>query len=251
MTKSQVSISVIIITLNEEDNIRACLQSIEWADEIIVVDSGSSDATLGICREFTEKVLINREWRGFGYQKNLALQQATGDWVLSLDADERVSPALQKIIKQVVSAPEAEAYALPRQAYFLGNPMRHGGWWPDFVIRLFRRDAGEFDNVLVHETVRVKGAVKKLKEPIIHYTYVSLEQLLNKINVYSTAGAAQASTKNKRGGLAKALGKSCWTFFRAYCLRAGFLDGSAGLIAAISKAEETYYRYLKLGFRQG
>lgn len=241
-------ISVIIITLNEAENIRACLESVAWADEIVVVDSGSTDATLAICREFTDKVLLNENWQGYGYQKNLALQQANGDWILSLDADERVSPELQQVIKTVVAAPDADAYALPRQAYFLGKAMRHGGWWPDYVVRLFRRGAGEFSNVLVHETVLAQGTVKKLPEPIIHYSYVSLEQLLHKINQYSSAGALQAQAKNKHGGLLKALGRGGWAFFRAYCLRAGFLDGQAGLIAAIAKAEETYYRYLKLSF---
>lgn len=250
MNRQRPGISVIVITLNEAENIRACLQSVAWADEIIVVDSGSDDGTPEICREFTEKVLVNRDWQGYGFQKNLALQQAACAWVLSLDADERVGPKLRQAIMDAVSAPEADAYAVPRQAYFLGKAMRHGGWWPDYVVRLFRREAGEFSNVLVHETVQVRGTVKKLKEPLIHYSYVSLEQLLEKTNKYSSAGARQALAKHKRGGLAKALGKGCWTFFRAYCLRAGFLDGSAGLIAALAKAEETYYRYLKLDYLQ-
>lgn len=246
MPKHQPRLSVIIITLNEAKNIRACLESISWADEIIVVDSGSSDETTAICQEFSAKILINSDWQGFGYQKNLALQQATGDWVLSLDADERVSPALRKTIEQTIALPTADAYMLPRQAYFLGKAMRHGGWWPDYVLRLFRRDCGEFSNVLVHETVITQGKVAKLPQPLIHYSYVSLEQLLSKINQYSSAGAKQAKEKGKRGSLHKALGRGMWAFFRAYCLRAGFLDGSAGLIAAISKGEETYYRYLKL-----
>lgn len=250
MSRQYPSLSVIIITLNEADNIRACLQSVAWADEIVVVDSGSSDGTLEICREFTDKIFVNSDWRGFGFQKNHALQQASGEWILSLDADERVSPALQQAIQTTLSAPKANGYALPRQAYFLGKAMRHGGWWPDFVVRLFRRTAGEFSDVLVHETVQVQGAVEKLREPLVHYSYVSLEQLLDKINKYSSAGAAQAQARNKRGGLGQALARGCWTFFRAYCLRAGFLDGSAGLIAAIGKSQETYYRYLKLAYRQ-
>jgi len=248
MHNQNSKLSVIIITLNEAENIRACLESVAWADEVIVVDSGSTDDTLSICAELGAKVLINREWQGFGFQKNLALQQATGDWILSLDADERISPALEQLIKDKISAPDADGYLFPRQAYFLGKAMRYGGWWPDYVLRLFRRGAGEFSQVLVHENVLLIGKVEKLREPIIHYSYVSLEQLLDKINKYSSAGAKQAQRKNKRGGLGRALARSCWTFFRAYCLRAGFLDGSAGLIAAISKAEETYYRYLKLSF---
>lgn len=248
MPNQKPELSVIIITLNEAENIRACLESVSWADEIIVVDSGSTDETVSICRELGAKVLINPDWQGFGFQKNLALKQATGDWVLSLDADERISPALQQLIQKTLIAPIAEGYLFPRQAFFLGKAMRHGGWWPDYVLRLFRRGAGEFSSVLVHENVLLKGKIEKLQEPIIHYSYVSLEQLLDKINTYSSAGARQAQNKNKRGGLARALARGCWTFFRAFCLRGGFLDGSAGLIAAISKAEETYYRYLKLSF---
>ena len=250
MLNQHPRISVIIITLNEAENIRSCLESVAWVDEIIVVDSGSSDDTLEICDEFNVKTLVNREWQGYGHQKNLALQQATGDWVLSLDADERISSELKNVIRKVVAEPSADAYAMPRQAYFLGEAMRHGGWWPDYVVRLFRRGVGEFSNVLVHESVQIQGTVQKLKEPIIHFSYVSLEQLLEKINKYSSAGAAQAYVKNKRSSLGKAIGKSCWTFFRSYCLRAGFLDGQAGLIAAISKAEEAYYRYLKLSYLQ-
>lgn len=241
-------LSVIIITLNEAENIRPCLESVGWADEIVVVDSGSSDGTVEICREFGAKVLINTDWPGFGPQKNRALEQASGDWILSLDADERVSPALRQSIEAILAKPAADGYLLPRQAYFLGHPMRHGGWWPDYVLRLFRRQAGSFAPVLVHETVLLQGKTAKLQEPLIHFSYVSLEQLLAKINKYSSAGARQAQSKQKTGSLGKALARGFWAFFRAYCLRAGFLDGSAGLIAAISKGEETYYRYLKLSF---
>lgn len=248
MHNQHSKLSVIIITLNEVENIRACLESVAWADEIIVVDSGSTDGTPAICEEMGAKVLVNRDWQGFGFQKNLALRQAQGDWVLSLDADERISPALQDLIKTTLASPNADGYLFPRQAYFLGKAMRHGGWWPDYVLRLFRRDAGEFSQVLVHENVLLTGKVEKLREPIIHYSYVSLEQLLDKINHYSSAGARQAQGKNKRASLGLALAKGAWAFFRAYCLRAGFLDGSAGLIAAIGKGEETYYRYLKLSF---
>lgn len=248
MPNQNNKLSVIIITLNEAKNIRACLESVAWTDEIIVVDSGSSDETLSICEEFRAKILVNRDWQGFGFQKNLALQQATGDWILSVDADERISPALQQLIKDTLASPTGDGYLFPRQAFFLGKAMRHGGWWPDYVLRLFRRHSGEFSQVLVHENVLVTGKVEKLHEPIIHYSYVSLDQLLDKINHYSSAGAKQAQCKNMQGSLTKALARGGWAFFKAYCLRAGFLDGSAGLIAAISKGEETYYRYLKLSF---
>lgn len=248
MSEHNPRLSVIIITLNEAENIRSCLESVGWADEIIVVDSGSSDSTVDICRELGAKVFVNSDWQGFGYQKNLALQQAGGEWILSLDADERVTEQLKQAILASISQPQADGYLIPRQAYFLGKAMRHGGWWPDYVLRLFRRDRGQFSNVLVHETVSIEGKIAKLKQPLTHYSYVSLEQLLGKINQYSSAGAKQALFKGKSGGLRKALFRGGWAFFRAYCLRAGFLDGSAGLIAAISKGEETYYRYLKLAY---
>jgi glycosyltransferase involved in cell wall biosynthesis len=241
-------LSVIIITLNEAENIRACLESVIWADEIIIVDSGSTDETLQICQEFSATIVMNTHWQGFGYQKNLALQHATCNWVLSLDADERISDQLRETIINTINSADADAYSLPRQAYFLGKKMRHGGWWPDYVLRLFRRDLGRFTNVLVHETIEVKGNTKILQEPIIHYSYTSLEQLLTKINKYSSAGSKEAQKKQASSGLGKALFRGSWAFFRAYCLRLGFLDGSAGFIAAISKAEETYYRYLKLSF---
>lgn len=246
MLNQHAKLSVIIITLNEQENIRPCLESVKWADEIVVVDGGSEDATVEICHEFGATVIVNRNWKGFGYQKNLALQHANGDWILSLDADERVTDRLRQLIDDTLCNPDAEGYALPRQAYFLGTPMRHGGWWPDYVVRLFRRDSGQFSNAVVHETVQINGRSKKLNEPLIHFSYVSLEQLLEKINRYSSDGALQAKLKQKRGGLSKALFRGVWAFFRAYCLRLGCLDGGAGLIAAISKAEETYYRYLKL-----
>ncbi len=241
-------LSVIIITLNEAENIRACLESVIWADEIIIVDSGSTDETLQICQEFSATIVMNTNWQGFGYQKNLALQHATCDWVLSLDADERISDQLRETIISTINSADAEAYSLPRQAYFLGKKMRHGGWWPDYVLRLFRRDLGRFTDVLVHETIEVQGTTKTLQEPIIHYSYTSLEQLLTKINKYSSAGAKEAQKRQASGGLGKALFRGGWAFLRAYCLRLGFLDGSAGFIAALSKAEETYYRYLKLSF---
>ena len=224
------------------------MDSVTWADEIIIVDSGSTDETLQICQEFPVTIVVNTHWQGFGYQKNLALQHSTCNWVLSLDADERISDQLRETIIEAINSVDADAYLLPRQAYFLGKEMRHGGWWPDYVLRLFRRDLGRFTDVLVHETIEVNGNTKTLHEPIIHYSYTSLEQLLTKINKYSSAGAKEAQKKRASSGLGKALFRGSWAFFRAYCLRLGFLDGSAGFISAISKAEETYYRHLKLSY---
>jgi len=248
MTKA--SLSVVIITKNEEDNIRGCLESVSWADEIIIVDSGSEDETLVICKEYTDKIFTYKEWKGFGFQKNLALQQATKDWVLSLDADERVTSILRAEIENTISNSACSAFSIPRQAYFLGQVMKHGGWWPDYVVRLFRRGAGVFSEDIVHERVIVNSPVLKITTPLLHYSYMNLDQLMNKMNAYSSAGADKAYRQGKNSNLLKAIVKAKWTFFRAYFLRLGFLDGQAGFIAAFSKAEETYYRYLKLSYIQ-
>lgn len=245
---SKPQLSVIIITLNEADTIQDCLMSASWADEIIVVDAGSEDDTVSICKQFTDKVYINNEWQGFGPQKNLALGYATGKWILSIDADERITKALQAEITNELSLASANAYSIPRQSYYLGKRMRHGGWWPDYVVRLFRRSHGRFSNDIIHERVLFDGEAKRLRNPLEHNSFRSLDQVLEKVNRYSTEGARQAREKGRHGGLAKALLKGIWTFFRCYILRAGFLDGQEGFMAAVSNAEGTYYRYLKLKY---
>lgn len=243
-----MGLSVTIITKNEASNIRDCLESVTWADEIIIVDSGSGDSTVAICKEYTDKVFIHKDWQGFGVQKNLALQHATQDWILSLDADERVPLALRMEIENAIKNSVYSAFSVPRQTYFLGQPMKHGGWWPDYVVRLFRRDSGSFSEDIVHEHVLVNGLVFKVSTPLLHYSYMNLHQLMEKMNQYSSAGASKAYQKGKSGSLIKAIAKAKWIFFRAYFLRLGMLDGQAGFIAAFSKAEETYYRYLKLSY---
>jgi glycosyltransferase involved in cell wall biosynthesis len=245
---AKANLSVVLITKNEEGNIRECLQSVAWVDEIIVVDSSSDDNTIAICKEYTDKISINDKWKGFGYQKNLALQQATKDWVLSLDADERIPAALRIEIENVINNSAYSAFAIPRQAYFLGQAMKHGGWWPDYVVRLFRRNTGIFSEDIVHERILVNDSVQKLSTPMLHYSYTNLDQLMAKMNQYSSAGAYKAYQQDKNSSLLKAIAKAKWTFFRAYFLRLGILDGQAGFIAAFSKAEETYYRYLKLSY---
>ncbi|MFZ2171512.1 MAG: glycosyltransferase family 2 protein [Methylococcaceae bacterium] len=237
-----------MITKNEESNIRECRESVSWVDEIIVVDSGSEDNTIAICKDYTDKISINEDWKGFGYQKNLALQQATKEWVLSLDADERITSALRMEIENAINNSAYSAFAIPRLAYFLGQAMKHGGWWPDYVVRLFRRDRGVFSEDIVHERILVNEPVRKLATPLLHYSYTDLDQLMTKMNQYSSAGAYKAYQQGKNGSLLKAIAKAKWTFFRAYFLRLGILDGQAGFIAAFSKAEETYYRYLKLSY---
>ncbi len=241
-------LSVILITRNEVENLAECLETVRWADEIVVVDSGSDDGTQAIARRYTDKLYETHDWPGFGIQKNRALAHARGDWVLSLDADERVTPALRAAIQQAITEGRHRVYRMPRQSWFLGRRMRHGGWSPDFVTRLFRRGAARFSDDLVHERLLHDDPAGTLDAPLLHFSYRDLEQVLEKINRYSSAGAANMLAKGRRGGLGRALGHGLWSFLQTWLLRRGFLDGREGLILAIANAQGAYYRYLKLKY---
>ena len=241
-----MKLSAIVIVKNEGAGIRRCLVSLNWVDEIVVLDSGSTDDTVAICREFTPHVHVT-DWPGFGPQKNRALQLATGDWVLSLDADEWVTPASRGEIERAVAlAQDAAAFRLPRRSSFCGRFMRHSGWWPDHVVRLFRRGAARFSDDAVHERVIVDGKIGTLQEPLMHETFVDLDELLGKMNNYSTLSAQEMQRAGKRSGLAMAVVRAAWAFVRTYFLRLGFLDGREGFMLAVATAEGTYYRYVKL-----
>lgn len=241
-----MTLSIIVITKNEADAIRDCLSSVAWADEIVVVDSGSSDATVAICREFTDKVVV-REWPGFGAQKNHALSLAAGDWVFSIDADERVTPELRAEIEAAMrDSGERRAFRTPRLSSFCGRFMQHGGWRPDYVTRLFRRGCARFSDDLVHERLIVDGGTGTLTRPLIHLSYADLEEVLDKLDRYSTAGAETLALRNENSSLLRAIVHGGWAFLRTYLLRAGFLDGREGFMLAVVNAETTYYRYLKL-----
>lgn len=238
-------LSVIIIARDEENNLRDCLESVAWADEIIVVDSGSTDATVAIAREFTPHVYVH-DWLGFGAQKNRALSYASGEWVLSLDADERVTPELRSEIEAAMRDVKHTAYDVPRLSNYCGRFMRHSGWQPDYVTRLFRRGSARFSDDLVHERLLVDGTVGKLRSSLLHYSFNDLEEVLHKMDLYSTAGAHKLYARGKNASMASAILHGAWSFFRTYVLRAGFLDGREGFMLAVSNAEGTYYRYLKL-----
>jgi glycosyltransferase involved in cell wall biosynthesis len=243
----QDNLSVVIITLNEEHAIAECLASVAWADEIIVVDSGSTDKTLEICSSYGAVIHCTTEWHGFGYQKNLALSLATKDWVLSLDADERVSDELRaEIIEAINSDKDQAVYRIPRRSSYCGQFIKHSGWSPDYVVRLFPRLAAKFTDDIVHENVIFSGKLHTVKHPILHISYVDLEEVLNKTNRYSTDGAVKLYNQGKRSSLSKAVLRGFWAFLRTYFLRLGFLDGRMGFVLAVSNAQTTYYRYLKL-----
>ncbi|MBI1395518.1 MAG: glycosyltransferase [Betaproteobacteria bacterium] len=242
-----MSVSVVVITRNEEAAVGRCLESVAWADEIVVLDSGSSDRTTEIARALGARVQESDDWPGFGPQKNRALALATGDWILSLDADEWVTEPLAREIRAAVANPGAhDAFELPRSSSFCGREMRHSGWWPDYIVRLFRRGRARFSDDLVHERVIVDGSVGRLTEPLRHESFVSLEQVVDKMNRYSTAGAEMRLSRGKRGSVGGAVVHGVWAFLRTYVLRAGFLDGREGFVLAVANAEGTYYRYLKI-----
>ncbi len=239
-------LSIILITKNEAANIRACLESVAWADEIIVVDSGSTDDTVAICRELGATV-HEHDWPGFGEQKNRALGYATKDWVLSLDADERVTPELRAEIETVLRNESAsDAYLVPRLSNYCGRFMRHSGWYPDLLPRLFKRGKARFSDDLVHERLIIEGDTGELKGMLLHYAFDDLEEVLHKVNQYSSAGAAMMQRRGRQASLSGAVLRGLWSFMRTYVLRAGFLDGREGFMLAVSNAEGTYYRYLKL-----
>jgi glycosyltransferase involved in cell wall biosynthesis len=245
------TLSVILITKNEEANIIECLSSVSFADEIIVLDSGSTDSTIELCRSFTRKIFRNDDWQGFGVQKNRVLDQAQGEWILSIDADERVTPALRAEIQQVIQHPGYVAYRIPRRSHYCGRWIQHSGWQPDYVTRLFRRDSAHFSSDLVHEQVQVlSGKIGTLQNPLLHYSFTSLEEVLDKINYYSSASAQMLKNERQPSSLKKAIFHGLWTFFRTYFLKRGFLDGREGFMLAVSNAEGTYYRYLKLMYLQ-
>src|SRR3954468_4600009 len=247
-------LSAIVITRNEEKRIRDCLASIAFANEIIVVDNGSSDATAEIARAAGARVHIAPDWPGFGPQKNRALDLATRPWVLAIDADERVTPELRdEILALVRSAPREDAWDLPRRSSYCGQYMAHSGWYPDRVTRLFRRGTARFSEDVVHERLVTQGTVGHLQHHLLHESFDDLSAVLVKVDRYSTLGAQRLWQQGRRSSLAGAIAHGFWAFVRTYVLQRGFLDGRMGFVLAVSNAEGTYYRYLKLWLiqRQG
>lgn len=240
-------ISAIIIAFNESKNIYKCIDSLRWCREIIVVDSGSTDDTVALARDAGARVHITKDWPGFGIQKNRALALATQPWVLSIDADERVSPPLAREIQTIISENNRfDAYAMPRLSSYCGQYMHHGDWYPDIIVRLFRRDKAKFSDALVHESVQVQGTIGRLHHHLHHESFHDLEQVLAKLNAYSTSGAQMMLRDKRSSGILTALAHGWWTFIRCYILKFGFLDGRLGYVLAMSNAHGAYYRYLKL-----
>lgn len=242
-----VALSVIVITRDEEANVADCLASVSFARECVVVDSGSRDRTVEIARAAGARVEQTQDWPGFGPQKNRALALATQPWVLSIDADERVTPQLRAAIVQAVQgAGGAAAYSMPRRSSYCGQYIAHSGWYPDRVVRLFRRGSARFSDDAVHERLVTQGEVGRLQGDLLHTTYPDLETMLEKLNRYSTASAGMLHAQGRQVSLGGAVARGLWAFFRTYVLRSGWLDGRMGFVLAVSQAEGTYYKYLKL-----
>jgi len=242
-----MSVSAIVITKNAEPTIRRCLESVKWADEIIVVDSGSTDATADICRELGAKFHQTPDWPGHGPQKNRALDRASGEWIVALDSDEWMTPELRQEVEGAMAEPRGHAaFAIPRRSSFCGRFMRHSGWWPDYVVRLFRRDASRFSEDHTHDRLIIQGRTGKLKQSIMHEAITDLDQVIVKMNMYSSSAARMKHQQGRKASLFTALLHGGWAFFRTYVLRLGFLDGREGFMLAVANAEGSYYRYVKL-----
>jgi glycosyltransferase involved in cell wall biosynthesis len=239
-------LSVAIIARNEEQNLPACLGSVGFAAQIVVVDSGSTDATAEIARDFGCQV-YNEPWRGFGAQKQFAIDRCTHLWVLLLDADERVPAATASAIREIIESgsDETAGYSFPRKNFFQGRWIRHL-WGKDRVVRLFRKNSGRMSPVRVHEAVEVKGSVKALDVPLEHYTESSLSKLLLKLDHYTTLGAQEAFEEGKRASVWTAAAVAVFAFLQSYLLKRGFLDGVQGLTLSVAESVSRFFKYAKL-----
>ena len=245
--EDKISLSVAIITKNEAENLPDCLESVSFARQIVVVDSGSTDDTVRIASDFGCDVFVE-SWRGFGPQKQFAIDQCINPWVLVLDADERIPGDTAQTIKNVILNPSitAAGFSFPRKNFFQGRWIRHAGWWPDRIVRLFRNGQGRMTPAKVHESVEVKGLVELLDCPIEHYTESRLSNILIKIDQYSTLGAEESFKEGKTASIWSAVFRAKLTFLHNYILRCGFLDGSPGLTLAITDAINKFSKYAKL-----
>ena len=240
-------VSAILITKNEERNVADCLASLVFAEEIVVVDSGSTDRTEAICRRDPRVRWFPEEWKGFGPQKNSALAKALGPWIFSIDADERVSDELAREIAGLdLSSVPVDGYRVPRRSYFGDAWVRHGGWYPDYTIRLWRKDRGRFNDRQVHEVVRLSGRVGTLAGDLIHYTYRDTADFLERMDRYAALGAEELRKEGARGTLLDLWFRPPFTFLKMYLLRRGFLDGALGFRLAMLYSRYTFAKYSKL-----
>jgi glycosyltransferase involved in cell wall biosynthesis len=241
-----MSLSVAIITKNEEANISRCLQSVRWANEIIILDTHSTDRTVQIAQEHGAKV-HTAEWKGFGRAKQKAVDLTTGDWVLSLDADEVVTePLADEMRKVMASSSDISGYYVKRRNLFLKKWISHGGWYPDYTLRLFKRGHGRFDDAIVHEGLHVTGKTAYLNGELRHYNYPTLALYLERSNRYTTLGAQKAYAAGVRANIFDLTIRPCLSFFSHYIIKQGFRDGLEGLLISTLSAVAVQTKYAKL-----
>jgi len=238
-------ISVVIITKNEEHNIERCLKSVQWADEIVVIDNGSSDRTMDICRQYNCRIK-ETNWLGFGPLKKMAVDLATQDWIFSIDADEQVSEPLKDKIFNILENPQHNGFRIKRESYYLGKKIRFCGWNRDYQLRLFNRRFGNFNDKPVHESVGISGEVGKIEEPLYHYTYPTVQSHIEKMNRYTELGLDLLIEKKKTASIGGAVLRGLAKFFKMYILQLGFLDGKIGFVLCYNSAFGVHLKYLKL-----
>jgi len=240
------SISVSVITKNEEDNIRACLESVSWADEIVVVDSGSTDRTVEIAREFTDRVIHN-PWPGYVAQRGFAMDSTTHDWIFCLDADERCTPELKNAILNAIEDPgDANGFAVKRHVHYLGRWINHGGWYPDWKVRVVRRGRAKTVGVDPHDRIETDGPVRRLDAEIVHFTYRDFAHQIRTVNRFSDVTASDWLEEGRSFSLFRAVFHPPVKFFECYVWKGGFLDGWPGFVIAITSAFYVFAKYVKL-----
>jgi (heptosyl)LPS beta-1,4-glucosyltransferase len=239
-------LSVCIICKNEESTIENCLESVKWADEIVIVDSGSTDKTLEIAKKYTDKIFIRDDWQGFGEQRRRAEKLATNDWLFAIDCDEVVTSELQQeILKTLGSIKDKQVISVNRLTKFCGKYIYHSGWHPDRIVRIYNKNITGYNTSLVHEAVDKKGLERlNMKGKLLHHQYEDLFPYINKRNKYAMFGAEQILRKNKKASLTKALSSAIFAFIRHYFLRLGFLDGKAGLIISIIQSQYSFNKHI-------
>ncbi len=243
-------LSLIIITFNEEENIRDCLESAKWADEVVVVDSRSSDRTVDIAKSYTDKV-YNSDDNSYSSKRNFAIEKAKGDWILWLDADERITDELKHEISKVINSPQAkyDAFLINRKSYFINKFISHCGWFPDYGLRLFRKSTSiRFDNLRVHEKPVFKGKTGKLNSVLLHYTDLTFEHYISKLNSYTTKSSLDLNDKGIGSTFYDIVFRPVFTFIKMYFLKLGLLDGYTGLVLCTLSSMHVFVKYSKLYF---
>lgn len=241
-------LSVVIITKNEEANIARCLESVSWADEIVILDSESDDKTREIAEKFKVKFFTTPHWSGFGNKKNEAVNLASNDWIFSIDADETVTGELKEEILNILQEPRFNGYFVKRKSFYLGKMINHGGWGKDYPLRLFNRKRGNFNDKPVHEYVEIEGETGKIESPILHYTYPTVSSHIKKIDLYT--GIAAEENKGKKVSVFSAILRGFVKFLKMFFLKIGFLDGREGFVLACVSSFGVFVKYIKILYKK-